>query len=110
MFNKIFKKKNTLIETKFNYCDHEFVILEEYYKSANAGALIDVWIERKLQCRKCKQWVRDNNISGWKFKTITDIKAKILNVKNNETILVNNKKYLVGFCLFDNDIILTCIE
>jgi len=35
---------------------------------------------------------------------------RTLELKNNEIILINNRKYIVGECLFDHDIILTCLD
>lgn len=35
---------------------------------------------------------------------------KNIELKNNEIVIINGKKYLVGFSLFDNDISLHCLE
>lgn len=33
-----------------------------------------------------------------------------IQLKQGDVIIINGLKYHVGFCLFDNDIILTCLD
>ena len=37
-------------------------------------------------------------------------KSKNINIANNQILIINDKKYLVGFALFCDDITLHCLD